>query len=88
MLMKENGWEDLANWLGLDDEVIAINTLCNKDNQPAQCCRKRLVQIYCDHTGKPSQQVAEDMAWVLEKKMKNKNVAGKLRALKLNSGEL
>ena len=87
MLMKVDSWEDLAHWLDID-EVNVIKTDCKRENQLALCCCKKLVQIYCDRTGKPSQQVAEIMAQKLEKKMKNKNVASKLRELILDSGEL
>ena len=79
MIEVEN-WEDLAGWLGVDKNEI--ETECNrKAINLAHCYKKRLVRLYCDRTGKSPQQVAEDMAWIYEHRIKNKRVAKELRLL-------
>ena len=84
-LMEGVDWEGLAGWLNLKTEEI--RTYCNTaSNNPAHCYRRKLVQLYCDRTAKSPQQVAEDMARVLEDKMENRIVAKKLR--QLDFGEL
>ena len=77
--------EGLAAWLDID--TGGIRTYCKiESNDPAQCYRKLLVELYCERTAKSPQQVAEDMAWVLKNEMENRIVAKKLRLL--NFGEL
>ena len=78
-------WDVLAGWLSVYTD--GIRTDCNiQSGKPAQCYRRRLVEIYCEHTAKSPQQVAKDMARILENKMENKKVARKLR--QLTFGEL
>ena len=78
-------WEGLAGWLDLN--TGGIRTYCNTaGNNLAQCYRRNLVQLYCEHTAKSPQQVAEDMARVLEHEMKNRIVAKNL--WQLTFGEL
>ena len=59
-------WEELAGWLDLDD-TTRITTQCKVHSlELALCYRKKLVEFFCDHTGKSTQEVAKVMARVLE----------------------
>ena len=80
-LIEEAGdWEALAGWLGVS--TGGIKTYCNvMSDDLALCYRIRLVGLYCDRSAKSPQQVAEDVARILENKMKNKKVASQLRLL-------
>ena len=77
VIEKVVDWNGLAGWLGIDAKKITED--CK--NEPVQCYRRTLVRIYCDRTAKSPQQVAEDMARVLEDEMENRIVAKKLRQL-------
>ena len=79
VLMEVAGWEELAGWLNMNDGIVSINSYCK--SEPAHCCRRKLVQLYCERTAKSPYQVAEDFARALEDGMKNKKVANKLRKL-------
>ena len=79
MIRDVEGWEQLAGWL--DVSPGEIREVCNRESDWARCYRRRLVEIYCDRTAKPPQQVTEDMAKIFEDRIKNKRVADKLRLL-------
>ena len=78
-VVEVKGWEDLAGWLDVDEDKI--RTKCVAESDQPQCYRRRLVKLYCDSSGKSSQQVAEDMARIYEDKMENKRLAKELRQL-------
>ena len=81
--MEVEDCEDLTGSLGVS--IVGIRKYCAMDIKQAQCYRRRLVQLYCDRTAKSPQQVAEDMATVLEDEMEmmeNRNkIVEKLRQI-------
>ena len=84
VIEEEEDWDGLARWLGIvtvDTNKIRTYCIFMEINVLTLCCRKKLVEIYCYQTDKSPQQVAEDMARVLEDKMENRAVARKLREL-------
>ena len=74
-------WEKLAGLLNIDSDKVQED--CKME---PSCYRRKLVKKYHDQTDKSPQQVAEDVARVLEDEMENKKVSNKLR--KLSFGEL
>ena len=84
--MKRYSWRELAGWLNIEPEGIKSD--CSRDGDLAQCCRRKLVEVYCDSTAKSPQQVAEDIAEILEDEMSNKRAANELRMLIDKLGEI
>ena len=77
--------EGLAGWMNIKFGLIKEN--CGSSTAPAECYRRSLVRGYCGKSGHGPQQVAEDIAAILEKDMKNKRVAQILRQLKFAQSE-
>ena len=74
-------WEGLAGWLEIED-TSNIKADCHKEGgEFSVCYRKKLVSKYCDMTGGSAQQVANDFADVLQKRMGNRKMANILRQL-------
>ena len=79
-------WAGLARWLCINPNNIITHCNIIESNVLTSCYRRKLVEIYRDRTAKSPQQVAENMARVLEDEMENKEVASELR--ELSFGEL
>ena len=76
-------WEELAGWLGIGTgDIHEIRSYCNMaSDKPSHCYRKRLVKVYHESTAKSPREIAEDFAWFLEHKMRNKMIALRLQQL-------
>ena len=84
VLEEVQDWEGLAG--GLDIETSSIKTNCGTSTDRARCYRRWLVRTYCDRmsSGDP-RQVATEISFVLDVKMKKKKQAQKLRELSFAS---
>lgn len=82
-LLSESHWETLAGFLGVEDGVLeGIWAHCGTQGSvSATCYRRQLVRHYCDKKAQDCQQIAIDMANVLEHHMGNKRLAKRLRQL-------
>ena len=80
-----NNVEGLAGWMNIKFGSIREN--CASSMALAECYRRSLVRSYCDESGHGPQQVAENIAAILEKDMKNKRVAQILRQLKFTQSK-
>ena len=63
--------------MNINSDLIREN--CATSPALAECYRRDLVRSYCGESGHGPQQVAEDIANILEKDMKNKKIAQNLR---------
>ena len=82
ILEEVQDWEGLAGRLNI--EINSIKTNCGTSTDQARCYRRQLVRTYCDRvpSGDP-RQVATEIAFVLDVKMKKKKQAQKLREMSL-----
>ena len=72
-------WEYLAAELGIENgKRNTIKADCRLDGSVATCCRRRLVQTYCDSTALELVQVVENIAVALDG-MTKRQQAGTLR---------
>ena len=82
VLKEVTEWEILSLLLDVESRVRNwIKDDCLRQKYVATCHRMELVQHYCDKTDRSLRQVANDMADVLENRMRMKKQAGKLRKL-------
>ena len=75
----------LAGWMDINFSRIKQN--CASSLALAECYRGSLVRSYCDKTGLSSQQVAAEIANILERDMNNKRIAQLLRQLDFSQSE-
>ena len=78
-------FDGLAGWMNIKFGPIREN--CASSTALFECYRRSLVRSYCDESGHGPQQVAEDIAAILEKDMKKKRVAQILRQLKFTQSK-
>ena len=83
VLKEVNNWETLSGWLDEDTNIIKATCFTEHHGDLALCFRMSLVRRYCDTTARTPRQVADDMADVLENRMRMKKQADKLRHLEL-----
>ena len=86
-LKSLSDWEELSGWLVESTVFIKENCLATT-TAVAECCRRELVRTYCDMSSVSPQQVAENMADVLDNKMKNKRIAKALRRLHFTTSKV
>ena len=86
-LKSLSDWEELSGWLINNKGIIRENCLA-RTTAVAECCRRELVRTYCDMSSVSPQQVAENMADVLDKKMKNRRIAKALRQLNFTTSKV
>lgn len=79
-------WEELADWLDINQDIIEENCLFSLSKTRANCYRRELIENYCNTI--PSHdpyKAAEDIADKLEKYMGIRNQAQRLRELEFTS---
>ena len=83
VLSDVDDWEELAGWLDLASGPIQAECLPKLNGAKHKCYRRSLVRRYCDKclSGSP-EEVAEQIAQVLDEKMDLKRKAQKLRELR------
>lgn len=86
-LKSLSDWEELSGWLVESTVLIKENCLA-RSSVVAECYRRELVRAYCDMSSVSPQQVAENMADVLDKKMKNRRIAKALRQLHFTTSKV
>ena len=87
VLTEVTNWKMLAGSLDVEyGKISGIKANCLIEMDTYRCCRRELVRMYCDKTGKNTVDVVKEIARILERSMALKSQADKLRLI--NFGKL